>query len=417
MGLGAFTIRVIAEAIDSCNPMKSTVFIFANWHDRQWKRFVGATVKVWDLAYNLSGMWHEVIIFLPRYNFRKRDVPFTVVEIPLMDFPFIRNITFNMAMLLYILPAIWRWRPDIFYVRRGISLLPLIYSKLTRSFLVFEVNDDPYRKNINPGSRIVKKIRHIISVKSDELYLILCDLGVVITNRIKNKICSRNSHVDRDRLIVVPSGANTCLFKPLDRHECMASAGLQSSKKYICFTGSLLKYQGINILIEAAPHILKKVPECVFLVIGEGPMKDAWLREVKTSGLESEFCFTGQIDYYDLPVYIGAAEVCVAPFLKSVGMSSPVKIFDYMACGKPVVASKITGTTDVFERTGAVEIVPAEDPLELAAAVAKIINDKELAGKMGEKGREFILSIYDRSTLTRKINDEITARLANQNIS
>ncbi len=392
--------------------MNKKVFIFAYWHDRQWKKFVGATIKIWDMAHNMSALGHDVVIFLPRYDFQKEDVPFKIIEMPVIDVPFLRYLTFNLALFLKLIPAAIKWRPDIFYIRRGVSPVPLICSKLFNAFLVFEVNDDPYRKTVKPGSKLVHKARFHLSKAIDEFYLKFCGLGVVITKRIKSKICDRNPFVDASKLIVVPSGANTSVYKPMNRDQCITDTGLDPSKKYVCFMGSLLKYQGVDVLIKAAPMILEKIPSAEFLIIGEGPMKDEWMREAEEAGMENVFHFIGQIDYYELPTYIGATEVCVAPFLKSVGYSSPVKIFDYMACGKGVVSSDITGTTDVFNGTGGVERVPAEEPDKLAEAIVTIMADNSLSKEMGKQGREFILEHYDRGKLARRISDEILSRLS-----
>jgi glycosyltransferase involved in cell wall biosynthesis len=93
--------------------------------------------------------------------------------------------------------------------------------------------------------------------------------------------------------------------------------------------------------------------------------------------------------------------------LISAGLRSPVKIFDYMACGKPVVASKIPGTTDIFDRSGAVWLIDPENKDALAAASVDILADDEKANEMGMKGRRLVETHYDRKVLTNKILTEV----------
>ena len=69
---------------------KLRFYLFAYWHDPRWKKFVGATVKIWDLADNLTKNGHEVILFLPKYNFDSTSVMFRVVEVPVFNIPFLR---------------------------------------------------------------------------------------------------------------------------------------------------------------------------------------------------------------------------------------------------------------------------------------------------------------------------------------
>jgi len=74
--------------------IKQPIFMFAYWHDRRWRKFVGATVKIWDLANYLSTKGYNVFLFLPRYDFSEVESKFTTIEVPFIDFPIIRKITF-----------------------------------------------------------------------------------------------------------------------------------------------------------------------------------------------------------------------------------------------------------------------------------------------------------------------------------
>jgi glycosyltransferase involved in cell wall biosynthesis len=201
----------------------------------------------------------------------------------------------------------------------------------------------------------------------------------------------------------MPSGANCDLFRPMPAEECRSRLHFDLDKKYIGFAGTLLKHQGIDILFDAAPSILSIVPEVRFIIIGEGPIKELCMREVECRGLSAYFMFTGQVDYQDMPIWIGAMDICVAPFLCSAGLRSPVKIFDYMACGKPVVASRIEGTTDMFDSSGAIKLVSPGDAQELSDAIIDLLSNRETAARMGQKGRKFILEKYDRKSMATMI--------------
>jgi glycosyltransferase involved in cell wall biosynthesis len=295
---------------------------------------------------------------------------------------------------------------DSVYVRRGISLVPLFFAKLRGTVLMYEVNDDPYRATQNPEVKSISNLRYSLSVKTDELFLRVCDLGFVITEEIKRKILERIPDLAKT-LLVTPSGSNLSLFLPLNKHKCRSMLGLDVNNDYICFVGSLLIYQGIDVLIEAAPYTLKNHPSALFLIIGEGPMRQTLEQKVEEKALEGAFRFLGEIPYEKLPKFVGAADVCVAPFLSSVGLSSPVKIFDYLACGRPVVASHICGTTDIFADSDAVKLVPPEDPGLLSRAISELLEDKEIAKGMGQKGRRFMEDNFDRRFIAERIMREL----------
>ncbi len=385
---------------------KCTFFLFAYWHDPRWRKFVGATVKIWDLAHNLTQIGHKVVLYLPKYGFSKNRVPFKIVEIPLWDIPFLRKISFNLFLCLYLLSSFFNKRPDVVYMRRMNSIIPALYAKLRSVLLFYEVNDDPFRKAYHKGSKIAFEIRARLAAKLDEINLSLCNILFVISPAIKRKIQERIPALPSDKFRVTPSGANTELFKPLGRNKCRSTLDLDPQKKYVGFIGTLLSHQGIDVLIDAAPLILGKEPQSLFLIIGEGPMKRFWQNRIVKEELENWFIFPGQVDYEEMPVWIGSMNVCVAPFLKTAGLRSPVKLFDYMACGRAVVASSIKGTTDEFLSSGAIKLIPPENPSRLAEAITELLHHSEKADQMGRKGHKLVIENFDRKAIANLISEE-----------
>lgn len=386
---------------------KQNFFIFAYWYDPRWKGFVGASVKIRDLAHNLVSMGHNVVLFLPRNHFKKEDFVHEIIEIPFINLPLLRFVTFNIYLTIYLLTYFLIKKPSVVYVRRMNSVIPGLYAKLTRAVLIYEVNDDPYHKQIQEGSKAVFILRSIISTKQDEINLRLCDRAFVITSGILNKIIRYNSFIDSRKLKIMPSGANTDLFIPLNKNHCRVQLEFDKHSKIIGFAGTLLNHQGIDILIKAATSVIKKIPEAIFLVIGEGPSKNNWIDLVERTNLNQHFIFAGQIPYEDLPTWLGATDICLAPFLNSAGYRSPVKIFDYMACGKPVVASKLNGTTDLFRDSSAILLIEPENPNILAEKIIELLNDKNKARRMGERGRKFVVTNFDRKIFAKNVVEEI----------
>lgn len=383
-----------------------SISLFAYWHDPRWNQFVGATVKIWDLALNLAKLGHEVTLFLPKYHFNQRGIPFRLIEVPLLNFPLLRSLSFSINLIFILLFSFITHPISVVYVRRGISIIPLLFSIFKKALLIYEINDDPYSYPTK-NKTIFSNIRNWLSLKTDEIYLRVCDIGSIINEGLKKKVCYNNPNVFSDKLIVIPSNSNLSLFKPLEKSRCQFNLELSSEKKYIGFIGSLLEHQGIDILIDSAPGILKKHASTFFLILGEGPMKEAWVKKVESKYLKKSFRFFGQIRYEELPQYIGAMDICVAPFLKSAGLRSPVKIFDYLASGRPVISSNIPGTTDIFVESGAVKLVPPEDPRVLARAISDLLEDMETAEDMGQKGRRFMENNFDRRFIAEKIIREL----------
>lgn len=379
------------------------MYIFSYWHDPQWNKFVGATVKIWDFAHNVSNLGHQVVLFLPKYHFEKQGDHFKIIEIPIVKFPILSFLSFNLFLAFILITKVVQRKPDVIYVRRGISIIPFIYSKIVKSILVFEVNDDPYRKNKNIETNLISSLRYRLSKTVDEIYIKFSDIVCVITKEIKNKIVKANSTILESKMVIFPSGANTELFKPLNQSECREILNFDPSNYYIGYVGSLLYYSGVDILINAVPYILEKIKNCYFVIVGEGPMKKQWIQLVKEKKLDKYFYFLGQVDYEDIPRHINCFDICVAPYRSTVGLGSPVKIFDYMACGKPVIASKIDGITNFLKNTDTVRFVSADNSELLAKSIIDLLNKDNSANRIGLEGRKFVKAKYSRNKLIKKI--------------
>jgi glycosyltransferase involved in cell wall biosynthesis len=383
-----------------------TFFLFAYWHDPFWKQFVGPSVKLWDLATNLYHQGHHVVMFLPKYGFKQLQVPFELIEIPIINVPFFRAFSYNFFLILYLLSGRPRIRPDVVYLRRTLTVVPMIYAKLIRALFFYEVNDDPYYDRIGDVKSIESVIRGRLAIVIDELNFKFADRIFVISKPIIEKILDNNPSILNNKLVLMPSGANTDIFYSMDRITVLTALGLDKTKQYVGFVGTFLAHQGVDTLINGATSVLKHHPECRFVIIGEGPMKDKWKEMIGQAGLENAFMFTGQIFYHELAKWINAMDVCMAPYLTSAGYRSPVKIFDYMACARPVVASRIVGTTDIFEDSNALALIPPEDPHALASAVMELLSNEEKATAMGRSGRMLVERLYSRRKIAQSVQDE-----------
>ncbi len=176
------------------------------------------------------------------------------------------------------------------------------------------------------------------------------DRIVSVTDKLKEELVNLYAVPD-SKIIVINNGANIDFFRPMNQERVKTELRLEKSKKYLCFVGNLAAWQGVEFLIYAAPLILEKCPDVRFLVVGDGAMKTKLLGVTSEFELLDKFIFTGRVPYESVPHYISAADVCVAPFIKGrnakIGLSA-LKTYEYLACGKPIVASSIPGVKDLI---------------------------------------------------------------------
>lgn len=232
------------------------------------------------------------------------------------------------------------------------------------------------------------------------------DRIIAVTPGIKANL-EKFYSIPGEKIVVVSNGANTSLFKPLEQETCRKELDLNPEIPYVCFVGNLAPWQGIEYLVKASPSILSRFPECRFLIVGDGIMKNELIKLSGELGVEDKFIFTGVVAYECVPLYINASDACVAPFILArnakIGLS-PLKLYEYMACGKPVVASNISGVSDALETSeGGIPVLP-ENPEALAEAILKLLGNPDLRMKLGSKGLSYVTENYSWYSVAKQVD-------------
>ncbi|MDD5196710.1 MAG: glycosyltransferase family 4 protein [Candidatus Omnitrophica bacterium] len=212
----------------------------------------------------------------------------------------------------------------------------------------------------------IPKLVDTISVSS-------CKLG---------QICL-DSGVARDRIFHVPVGADLKKFGPhISGKRIREECGLDG-KPLIMYIGQLHSGQYTQILLEAANIVLHHYPEARFLIIGKGYMLSQLRELVRQRGVKERVVFTDSIAYEFIPEYIAAADICVAPFEDNAITicKSPLKVAEYLASGKPIVASLVGEIRNMAGGAGL--LVKPGNHIALAEGIISLLKDDKLREKMG----------------------------------
>ena len=284
-------------------------------------------------------------------------------------------------------------RPDVIYSRGSQVIIGTILAGLFRLPYVIEVNGigtDEAKIVKSRGLYYHLRLwKHRFHGRLASTYV---DRIVAVTPGIK-QVFEDEWHVPPERITVIENGANTDLFHPMDRAVAESTIGLPPASARVCFVGKFAPWQGIEYLIEAAPVVLAACPGTQFVVVGDGPMKKAWIDRVKALGVGDRFIFPGLVPYARIPLYLNAADLCVAPFtaMRNARMGlSALKVYEYLACGRPVVASRVAGIEELLERSGGGRVAEPEEPGSLASSIVALIGDPAARERMGARGREYV---------------------------
>lgn len=294
----------------------------------------------------------------------------------------------------------------IIYERRNSPKIGFALSKLRRIPLVIEINAlieeeialiAKRRERTTPMRPLKRAFRRRFFKHTKTI--------VTVTHSIKDEI-QRNYDISDERIVVVPNGANTNLFKPMDQDVCREDIGLDNNEKYICFTGNLAPWQGVRYMIDAMPLIVGEMPVVKFLVVGGGYQKKALQVRAKELNVEKQVIFTGWTDYENVPKYLNASDICVAPLTigREKSGSSAIKIYEYLACGKPVIAFDVPNI-GFLESDGCGIIVSRDDVPALADATLKLLRDPLLRTRMGETGRSIVVEKYSWTNTAKRVTE------------
>jgi glycosyltransferase involved in cell wall biosynthesis len=224
---------------------------------------------------------------------------------------------------------------------------------------------------------------------------------ITVTSNLKALIVNEYG-IAENKITVVENGANTELFRPLDMKESRKKLNLDPNSNIMCFVGNLAHWQGVEYFVRAAPLILEKEPDTFFLVVGDGNMKDELEALTYDLGINDRFDYTGNVAYEQVPYYISASDVCVVPKKPLKSGYSPLKLYEYMACAKPIIASTVNGF-EILKQIDAGILIDPVNSEEFSKAAIKLLSDSDLRTKMGLRGHDYVGKNHSWNAVAEKV--------------
>ncbi len=184
-----------------------------------------------------------------------------------------------------------------------------------------------------------------------------------------------------DRCTAVPLGVDTERFVSPDP-AAVAEIHRRLPSPLVLFVGRLRYYKGVDHLIRAIEDL-----DANLLIVGNGPMKDAWRRQAEQSKAATRIHFAGAVTDDELPAYYAAADLFVLPSDRRAEGFGIAQV-EAMAAATPVVSTELGTGTSIVNRDGETGlVVPAGDAEALAAAIRRLLTDPGLRTKMAEAAR------------------------------
>lgn len=321
----------------------------------------------------------EVLLVVPRIkNITGKDVyqyygvkqNFKIKYLPAINWLFLgfagfilRELTFTVSVLAYGVNK--RKNTDIIFSRSIFSLYVLSFF---RKNVFFEIHDLPHRFSF------VWK------------FLFSRMTGIISTNQWKAEQLRDKFGIPERKILVYPNGFDPELFKIQEsKEELRKILNLPQDKPIAMYTGHLYDWKGADVMAEAAGAL----PDVNFVFVG-GTEEDVALFRGKFKDLKN-FFLLGHKPYIEMSKYLKSADVLVLPNSakteESRRATSPLKLFEYMASSRPIVASDLPSIREIVSDDEVCFVKP-DSSQELSLALQKIIQDKKIAYNLATKSLE-----------------------------
>ncbi len=229
------------------------------------------------------------------------------------------------------------------------------------------------------------------------------DKTIVVSNATKNYVLSLGA--DPEKVEVLHNGVDLNRFKPLSgvKDKMRKKLGISEDASVVLTVRRLVYKNGIDTLLESAELAVKKNPELVFVVVGKGPDFLEVKERITQLEMQRNFRLTGFVSDEDLPLYYNVADLFALPSKSGEGL--PLVALEAMACGLPVIATNVGGTSEVISEDCG-KLVPPNSPVSLAEAILEfsckdlVVLKKELRTMMEQrhswdKNVEKLCEIYE----------------------
>jgi glycosyltransferase involved in cell wall biosynthesis len=384
----------------------------------------GSSKRMVPLLSYVAGKGHEVVLITNSddYNYLHNHIENVKIYKLCAKYPFKNSRNFRMRgierelilsinALILTINTLKKFNADVIYGFNPIAYsggVGLICSKIFKKPFVLELSDLTWEwgnvKQSNANKVAIK------FYKSIQKKVVKQANRIIATPFIKDYCISIG--INANKIDVIPCGADINFFnKSVDYNDIVRKYGLEGFN-VITYTGSLYKAFGISDLIDAVYLVIKKHENTKLVLVGNYIKEDmdGFKDKVEKYGIKDNVIFVELQPYSEIPKFMNASDICVNPFPGSsvCRAGSPVKVFEYMLCGKPVVHSDLECVEDVVidGKTGL--LYEADNVQDLANKLNILIESPELRKQLGDAAEKLILEKYTWDKLGNQLIDSFT---------
>jgi len=357
----------------------------------------GCHVRIYEEARALRSSGHDVRIVTYHLGRDMDDIP--VIRIPAIPWytrleagPSWHKLYLDALLFCVAVPIVLKFRPQVIHahLHEG-AFIGYFLKKLCRAPLILDYQgsltgecvDHGFFAPTSPAAAVFRRVERMIHGFADRI--------ITSSSAGAAQLITRWD-VAPERVVPVIDGVDTDVFHPYPQREARKRLDIPPDIPVVAYLGVLSRYQGTDLLLESIRMLKATKVKARFLIMGFPCEK--YRTAAEALGISDMVSFTGKIDYGDAALLLSAADIAVSPKLSTTEANG--KLFNYMACGLPVVAFDTPANREALGGTGI--FAAYGDAQDMAAWIATLIQDQEMRHSYAEQVREKALAEHSWKT-------------------
>jgi glycosyltransferase involved in cell wall biosynthesis len=274
-----------------------------------------------------------------------------------------------------------RRSPDVVYCYRNVVVPPIVFGLLTDADVVYDFRVHPVGQPEEFTERSLTVIALLaVSRAVYRAVLSQCDHVIALSQPLAEQIAS-DFGLDRDGILVVPLAADVDRFTPVESDD---------DRIRVVYLGTINERRGVHRVMDALVTLDAAVQSQIRLDL-VGPGDEEYVERFREAASDSrlEFVWHGMVPHEDVPETVGRCDIAVSPLPDhdSYEVSSPAKLYEYLALGLPVIATRIAPHERILSDGENATLVTPDDPTEMGDAVRRLVVDEAQLTEMSATAR------------------------------
>ena len=273
--------------------------------------------------------------------------------------------------------------------------------------LILEVNADLLEQRKFKG-RPEQGLRRIYAEWATRVCFKAAARIICISAGLKDHL-SRKWNIEDSKLAVLACAADVDAFGPNHNRELVRRGLGLTTEPIVIWVGGYYPWHDLDLLLRSFTLVLQRHPSAKLVLVGDGPTRQLIAQKIQQNGLQQSVLMTGAIAHAEVPKMLAIADLAVVPSApvpaSHGGTGTPLKLFEYMAAGKPIVATALNQAAEVIQNGHNGLLVDAGDVDRFAEAMLTLINDPIERDRLGQNARRQAVDQYSWEEYTRRLEE------------